>query len=269
MVLGAIFWDVDPVIFRMGSLQVRWYGLFFAMAFYLGYLVLEKIVFKREGLPIGLLDRLATYVVLGTVIGARLGHVLFYEPASYLKDPISILYIWQGGLASHGAAIGILLALWLFVRQSGKTYLWTLDRVVIVVALGGFLIRMGNLMNSEIYGHYTSLPWAFIFARDGETEGRHPTQIYEALSYLILFFALLRYYIRNYKTMKEGFIFGVFMIVLFGVRVLIEFVKEPQVAFEKTMMLNMGQWLSIPFILAGIFLLFYVGRKKELQEKGR
>lgn len=269
MILGQIFWDVNPVIFKFSSLQIRWYGLLFAMAFYLGYLVLETIVFKREGLPIGLLDRLATYVVLGTVIGARLGHVLFYEPASYLEDPISILYIWQGGLASHGAAIGILLALWLFVRHSGKTYLWTLDRVVIVVALGGCLIRMGNLMNSEIYGHYTSLPWGFIFARDGETEGRHPTQIYEALSYLILFFALISYYIRNYKTMKEGFIFGVFLIVLFGVRFLIEFVKEPQVNFEQNMTLNMGQWLSIPFILAGVFLLYYVNRKKEVKGKAK
>lgn len=269
MILGQIFWDVNPVIFKFSSLQIRWYGLLFAMAFYLGYLVLETIVFKREGLPIGLLDRLATYVVLGTVIGARLGHVLFYEPASYLEDPISILYIWQGGLASHGAAIGILLALWLFVRHSGKTYLWTLDRVVIVVALGGCLIRMGNLMNSEIYGHYTSLPWGFIFARDGETEGRHPTQIYEALSYLILFFALISYYIRNYKTMKEGFIFGVFLIVLFGVRFLIEFVKEPQVNFEQNMTLNMGQWLSIPFILAGVFLLYYVNRKKEVKVKAK
>ncbi|MBW6490775.1 MAG: prolipoprotein diacylglyceryl transferase [Lentimicrobium sp.] len=260
--LNQISWDVSPIIFGLGGLQIRWYGLFFALSFYLGYLILEKYVFKREGLPVGLLDKLATYVVIGTVIGARLGHVFFYEPASYLRDPLSILKIWEGGLASHGAAIGILLALWLFVRQSGKTYLWTLDRVVIVVALGGFFIRMGNLMNSEIYGHYTSLPWGFIFMRDGETEGRHPTQIYEALSYLILFFVLIRYYIRNYKTMKEGFIFGVFLIVLFGVRFLIEFVKEPQVAFEQTMSLNMGQLLSLPFILAGIFLLYYVTRKK-------
>lgn len=262
MLLNQISWDVSPIIFKLGSLQIRWYGLFFALAFYLGYVILEKYVFKREGLPVGLLDKLATYVVIGTVIGARLGHVLFYEPASYLRDPLSILKIWEGGLASHGAAIGILLALWLFVRQSGKTYLWTLDRVVIVVALGGFFIRMGNLMNSEIYGHYTSLPWGFIFMRDGENEGRHPTQIYEALSYLILFFVLIRYYIRNYKTMKEGFIFGVFLIVLFGIRFLIEFVKEPQVAFEQTMSLNMGQLLSLPFILAGIFLLYYVNRKK-------
>lgn len=262
MILQQITWDVSPLIFKLGGLQVRWYGLFFAMAFYLGYLILDKQVFRREGLKIDLLDKLATYVVIGTIIGARLGHVFFYEPQSYLQDPISILKIWEGGLASHGAAIGILLALILFVRQTGKTYLWTLDRVVIVVALGGFFIRMGNLMNSEIYGHFTSLPWGFIFVRDGQTDPRHPTQIYEALSYLLLFFALMAYYRKKYKTMKEGTIFGIFLIVLFGVRFLIEFVKEPQVAFEQTMALNMGQWLSVPFILAGIGLLIFATRKK-------
>lgn len=262
MILQQITWDVSPLIFKLGGLQVRWYGLFFALAFYLGYIILDKQVFRREGLKIDLLDKLATYVVIGTIVGARLGHVFFYEPQSYLQDPISILKIWEGGLASHGAAIGILLALILFVRKSGKTYLWTLDRVVIVVALGGFFIRMGNLMNSEIYGHFTSLPWGFIFVRDGQADPRHPTQIYEALSYLLLFFALMAYYRKNFKTMKEGTIFGIFLIVLFGVRFLIEFVKEPQVAFEQTMALNMGQWLSIPFILTGIGLLIYTKRKK-------
>jgi len=257
MLLQQITWDVSPVILKLGSLQIRWYGLFFALAFYLGYLILEKQVFKREGIKIELLDRLATYVVIATIVGARLGHVFFYEPMSYLKDPLSILKIWQGGLASHGAAVGILLALALFVRKSGKTYFWALDRLVIVVALGGFFIRMGNLMNSEIYGHFTSLPWGFVFVRDGETEPRHPTQIYEALSYLILFATLLWFYRKNYSTMKQGTIFGIFLIVLFGVRFLIEFLKEPQVDFERTMSLNMGQLLSLPFILAGVGILLY------------
>ncbi len=262
MILNQIMWDVSPVIFKLGSLQIRWYGLFFALAFYLGYVILEKQVFKRENLPVKLLDSLATYVVIATVIGARLGHILFYQPMDYLTDPISILKIWEGGLASHGAAIGILIAIWMFTRKSGKSFLWTLDRLVIVVALGGFFIRLGNLMNSEIYGHITSLPWGFVFVRDGQADPRHPTQIYEALSYLILFAALLVYYKRNYKTMKEGFIFGIFLIVLFGVRILIEFLKEPQVAFEQTMTLNMGQWLSIPFVLAGLYLLWRTSSKK-------
>lgn len=257
MILTEVIWDYSPVIFKLGSLQVRWYGLFFAMAFLFGYLILEKQVFKREGLKVELLDKLATYVIIGTVIGARLGHVLFYEPGYYLANPAKILAIWQGGLASHGAAIGILLAIWLYTRKTGKSYWWVLDRLVIVVALGGFFIRMGNLMNSEIYGHLTNLPWGFIFVRDGQSDPRHPTQIYEALSYLILFIALLLYYRKNYTTMKQGTIFGIFLIVLFGVRFLIEFLKEPQVTFESNMVLNMGQWLSLPFILFGIYLLAF------------
>ncbi len=256
MVLDQIIWDVSPTIVKLGGVQLRWYGLLFALAFVFGYIVLERQVFRREGLKTDLLDKLATYVIIGTVIGARLGHVLFYEPAYYLSNPLKIFAIWQGGLASHGAAIGILVAIWLYVRKTGKTYWWVIDRVVIVVALGGFFIRMGNLMNSEIYGHLTNLPWGFVFVRDGQTEPRHPTQIYEGLSYLILFFALLSYYQKRYKTMRNGSIFGIFLIVLFGVRFLIEFLKEPQVEFENTMVLNMGQWLSLPFIIFGIWLLW-------------
>lgn len=256
MTLTSIVWDVSPVIIKLGSVQVRYYGLFFALAFLLGYIVLERLVFKREGLKVELLDKLATYVIIGTVIGARLGHVLFYEPAYYLSNPLKILSIWEGGLASHGAAIGILLAIYFFTKKTGKPFLWVLDRLVIVVALGGFFIRMGNLMNSEIYGHFTNLPWGFIFVRDGQTEPRHPTQIYEGLSYLILFFGLLIYYIKRFATMRNGIIFGIFLIILFGVRFMIEFIKEPQVDFETTMALNMGQLLSLPFIVFGFWLLF-------------
>lgn len=262
MILTKVLWDVSPKIVEIGSIQLRWYGLFFALAFLMGYIILDRQVFKREGLKVELLDKLATFVIIGTVIGARLGHVLFYEPGYYLSHPAKILAIWQGGLASHGAAIGILLAIWLYTKRTGKSYWWVLDRLVIVVALGGFFIRMGNLMNSEIYGHLTNLPWGFIFVRDGQTEPRHPTQIYEAFSYLVLFFALLMYYRKNYSTMKQGTIFGIFLIVLFGVRFLIEFLKEPQVAFESGMALNMGQWLSIPFILFGVYLLWRNSKEK-------
>lgn len=201
-----------------------------------------------------MLDQLATYTVIATVIGARLGHVLFYEPAYYLSHPIEILKIWNGGLASHGAAVGILVGLWLFSKSTKKPYYWTLDRVVIVVALGGFFIRMGNLMNSEIYGDVTNLPWGFVFLRDSNSDmlPHHPTQIYEGLSYLVIFFLLLWIYWKNKGNPKPGFIFGLFLILLFGVRLLIEFVKEPQVAFENGMLLNMGQLLSIPFIIAGL-----------------
>ncbi|HLN52582.1 MAG TPA: prolipoprotein diacylglyceryl transferase [Prolixibacteraceae bacterium] len=267
MTLDQIVWNVSPIIVKLGGIQVRWYGLLFAMAFVMGYIVLERQVFKREGLKVELLDKLATYVIIGTVMGARLGHVLFYEPAYYLSNPIKILAIWQGGLASHGAAIGILLAIWFYVRKTGKSYWWVLDRLVIVVALGGFFIRMGNLMNSEIYGHFTNLPWGFVFVRDGQTEPRHPTQIYEGVSYLILFFMLLLYYQKRYKIMQNGSIFGIFLIVLFGIRFLIEFLKEPQVEFENTMALNMGQLLSLPFILFGTWLLWKNSRKQSVAKK--
>jgi len=267
MSLSSIIWDVSPVIVKLGSVQVRWYGLLFALAFLSGYIVLERFVFRREGLKVDLLDKLATYVIIGTVIGARLGHVFFYEPAYFLSNPAKIFAIWQGGLASHGAAIGILLAIWFYTKKTGKSYWWVLDRLVIVVALGGFFIRMGNLMNSEIYGHFTSLPWGFIYVRDGQSNPRHPTQIYEGLCYLILFFFLLRYYIRNYTTMREGTIFGIFLIVLFGVRFFIEFLKEPQVGFEANMLLNMGQLLSLPFILFGIWLLYKNSKEKAVVNK--
>lgn len=256
MILSSIVWDVNPEILPLGSLAIRWYGLLFALGFVLGYLIIGKM-FKNEKLPEKMLDSITTYMVIGTVVGARLGHCLFYEPAYYLSNPIKILKIWEGGLASHGAAIGILLALYLFSRKVKKPYLWTLDRIVIVVALAGFFIRMGNLMNSEIYGGETGLPWGFIFVQAGEVVPKHPTQIYEALSYLGIFGILYAIYIKvGPKKLKTGLIFSLFLILLFSVRFLIEFIKEPQVAFEETMALNMGQLLSIPFILVGVVLLF-------------
>jgi phosphatidylglycerol:prolipoprotein diacylglycerol transferase len=255
MIFSSIIWNVDPEIFRIGSLAVRWYGLLFALGFVLGYIIMGKI-FKTENIQPKVLDTLTTYMVVGTVIGARLGHCLFYEPGYYLSNPILILKVWEGGLASHGAAIGILLALYLFSRKIKKPYLWILDRVVIVVALAGLCIRMGNLMNSEIYGIETNLPWGFIFARENEIVAKHPTQIYEGLSYLLIFFLLYYIYRRNTKNLKPGLIFGLFLILLFSVRFIIEFIKEPQVGFEANMALNMGQLLSIPFILAGIFIMY-------------
>lgn len=226
----------------------------FALGFILGYIIMGKI-FKTEHIAPKVLDTLTTYMVIGTVIGARLGHCLFYEPGYYLSNPILILKIWEGGLASHGAAIGILLALFLFSRKVKKPYLWILDRIVIVVALAGFCIRMGNLMNSEIYGTETTLPWGFIFARENEIVAKHPTQIYEGLLYLLIFFVLYYIYRKNTKDLKTGYIFGLFLILLFSVRFIIEFIKEPQVGFEASMILNMGQILSIPFILTGVFIL--------------
>jgi phosphatidylglycerol:prolipoprotein diacylglycerol transferase len=197
------------------------------------------------------------------VIGARLGHCLFYEPGYYLKHPIEILKIWRGGLASHGAAIGILLALWLFVRKYKFSFIWILDRIVVVVALGGAFIRLGNLMNSEIYGVQTSLPWGFVFIRNLEVVPKHPTQIYESLTYFLIFLLLLWLYYRNDGKPRPGLLFGLFLILVFGMRFLIEFIKEDQVAFESGMKLNLGQLLSIPFFLLGIGMLVWSRRRKK------
>ncbi len=261
MITAVVHWDVNPEIFRIGNFAVRWYGLLFASGFLFGYMILTKM-FRKEGVSLEVLDRLTIYVAVGTVVGARLGHVCFYEPSYFCAHPGEIIKIWHGGLASHGAAIGILLALWLFKKKTGYSFLWTLDRVVVVVALAGFFIRMGNLMNSEIYGVPTSLPWGFVFERNHETVPKHPTQIYEALSYLLIFFYLRHLYYKRDGKVPEGLLFALFLILIFTARFFIEFIKEPQEAFEQALPLDMGQILSIPFILAGIGLLVRV-RKKE------
>lgn len=251
MILNYIVWNVDPEIFSLGPLSIRYYGVLWALSFLLGYFIFEKIV-KKEGLPVNYLDTLTIYMAIGTIVGARLGHCLFYEPEYYLANPLEMLKIWKGGLASHGAAIGIILALYFFSRRTKRPMIYILDRIVITVALAGVLIRLGNLMNSEIYGVETSLPWGFIFKRDGQEVPMHPTQIYEALSYLVGYIILHFIYIKSNAKPKPGLLFGLFLIFIFATRFLIEFIKQPQVDFEKDMILNMGQWLSIPFVLIGL-----------------
>lgn len=253
-------WNVNPEIFNIGKFAIRWYGLLYASSFFFGYLIMARF-FKKEKIPEAILDRLTLYMVFGTIIGARLGHCLFYEPDYYLANPLEILKIWHGGLASHGAAIGIFISLYLFAKKSKKSYLWILDRVAVVVALAAFFIRTGNLMNSEIYGVETSLPWGFVFLRNGETAPKHPTQIYEALAYLLVFILLYFIYIKKQGVIKSGLLFSLFMIFVFTFRFFVEFIKNDQVTFESGMMLNMGQWLSIPFVLLGIILLYFVLKK--------
>jgi prolipoprotein diacylglyceryl transferase len=257
--LHYIIWDVKPEIFTLElfgmEFSPRWYGLLFALGFLIGQQILFYI-FKKEGKPETDVETLTVYMVLATVIGARLGHVLFYEPAEYLRNPVDILKIWEGGLASHGATIGILFALYLYARKKkDQTYLWVVDRIVITVAFAGMLIRLGNLMNSEIYGHQTSLPWGFLFVLRDETVPKHPTQIYEALFCLILFIALLLIWRKRKAAIPDGLLLGIFLVALFTFRFFVEFVKEPQVAFEKEMLLNMGQILSIPAVIGGIVVL--------------
>jgi phosphatidylglycerol:prolipoprotein diacylglycerol transferase len=271
MHLLVIPWDVNPEIFRIGSFAVRWYGLLFASSFLFGYIIMDKI-FKNENLGQQVLDRLTIYMAVGVIAGARLGHCLFYEPGYYLSHPLEILAVWHGGLASHGAAIGILIALWLFIRKEKKEYTWIIDRIAIVVALSGFFIRMGNLMNSEIYGIETTVPWGFVFLRNGETAPKHPTQIYEGLAYLFIFILLFSIYWKKKGEYIQGLLISLTLILIFTARFFIEFLKEDQVAFEAGMKLNMGQLLSIPFVAAG-FIWLYISLKQKkravIKRKGR
>lgn len=265
MILQYITWDIDPVIFTLGPLSIRWYGILFSGSFLISYLWLTKL-FKDEKVSINILDGLTTTMIISTIIGARLGHCLFYEPEKYLKNPIEILKIWEGGLASHGAAIAILLGLIWYARRTKMPVLWYFDRVAIFTAFAGAFIRFGNLMNSEIFGDITNLPWGFYFINYFDPtmglDPRHPTQLYEAFSYLAIFVFLMSYYKKKLGKFKNGQLFGYFLIMVFGVRFLIEWVKIPQVAFEESMSLNMGQLLSIPLILLGILTLYLINRKK-------
>jgi phosphatidylglycerol---prolipoprotein diacylglyceryl transferase len=267
MILTSITWTAQPEIFHAGNFAIRWYGVLFALGFAFGYVIMLQF-FKKEKIPVKLLDQLTTVMVIATVIGARLGHCLFYEPGYYLSNPLEIFKVWQGGLASHGAAIGILIAVYIFARKNKVSYLWTMDRVATVTALAGFFIRMGNLMNSEIFGRPTSLPWGFIYANASEPaqrlDARHPTQIYEGLAYLAIFAILMLVYYRNNGKPREGSLISLFLVLVFGVRFFIEFLKEPQVGFEQHMALNMGQLLSIPLVLIGAVGLYLIYRKKKL-----
>ena len=208
------------------------------------------------------------FASFSTIIGSRLGHCFFYSSAYYLEHPAQILNLKRGGMASHGAAIGLLVGLWLFSRKNKMSYLWSLDRIMIPVTICGALVRLGNLFNSEIYGVETSLPWGFIFERAGETVPRHPTQIYEALCYLASFFILIwLYYRRDLARRRPGFLFGMGIALVFTSRFLIEQIKTTQVAFESDMSLHMGQWLSIPFVIGGLGMIAWSLRRPELTPK--
>lgn len=247
-------WDFNPVFFSIGSLKVYWYGLMFATAFIIGYQIMRWI-YVREGRNVEDIDNLLIYVVIGTVVGARLGHCFFYEPSYYLSEPLKIFAIWEGGLASHGGAIGVLLGLYLYKRKTQETYLWLLDRVAIPAALAGGFIRIGNLFNSEILGIPTSVPWAIIFERI-DLVPRHPAQIYEAVTYFLIFSLLLYIYKKGDGKSKDGVIFSTYLIFVFASRFGIEFVKAKQAAYSSEFWLSTGQMLSVPFVLLGVVLMF-------------
>ncbi|MFW5851727.1 MAG: prolipoprotein diacylglyceryl transferase [Bacteroidota bacterium] len=336
--LDFIIWNVNPEI--IDGFRIRWYGLFFAIGFFISYTILNKI-FQREGLKQKETDNFIFLVFVFLILGLRIGHCLFYEPDYYLSNPIEILYIWKGGLASHGGAIGLMLAFFIFSIRSKRSFLWIMSRAAIVIPFTATMVRFGNLMNSEIYGIATDLPWAFVFVRDaiisttpeqltdviiqsgavasdlhshvtrlfaGSAEtlqdgiplvdiqhallrhdlitqenmpkliqslvsaklihSHHPTQIYEAVVYLVTFITLTGYYFTRAKKklpISNNLILAITLIVIFTARFIIEFIKNEQVEFEQTMTLNMGQWLSIPFILIGFFFLFrFLNEKKQV-----
>lgn len=256
--LGFITWDISPEIVQLGPLAIRWYSLMFVVGFFLGYRIVARM-FRHEGAPEKWLGVLLCYLIIGTVVGARLGHVFFYAWDYYSAHPADILKIWEGGLASHGGTIGNIIGLLLFSwLVSKKSPSWVFDKVVVPVALVAGLIRLGNLMNSEIYGDYTQMPWGFIFVRNGETLASHPTQIYEAVAYFVLFGLLMWMYWKRNAEERPWLITGVFFIWVFGARFLIEYIKNVQERWEIQMIsdcgMNMGQALSIPFILFGVVL---------------
>jgi phosphatidylglycerol---prolipoprotein diacylglyceryl transferase len=369
MTIGYVIWNARPQLFDFGSFEIRYYSLLFALGFVTGYIILSRI-FKKQGLSQELLDRLTVYMVLSTIIGARLGHCFFYEFSYYSQHPLEIILPFRGkmgsdfeftgfqGLASHGAGVGIIIGILLFARKTKSSFLWTMDMIVLVTALAGCFIRLGNLMNSEIYGNPTKSTHGFVFTHDltrlltekypGTVEyidyekikettagpsgsvpiqinihfnrkikdeksihefgraflpadlrrynfdnnilppptdslpnhisqknklfvlsaridavPRYPTQIYEAMSYLFIFMVLLLIYYKLDKRLRNGFLFGVFLILVFSARFIIEFVKQNQESFEDSLSLNMGQILSIPFVIGGIVLVVLKWPKNE------
>ncbi len=264
--LSFVTWLAKPDIIS-SVVTIRWYGVLFAIGFYIGYVIVSR-EFRHEGAPEKWLGSLFIYVVVATIIGARLGHVFFYEWDYYGAHPGEILKIWNGGLASHGGTIGIIVAVFIYSwAVTKRSPLWTFDRLVVPVGFVGALIRLGNLMNHEIYGHATDVPWAFSFvtnvhqwmagAEPVMSAPSHPTQLYEAAAYIALSCLLMWMYWRRDAECRPGLIFGTFLTILFSARFLIEFVKNEQVEWEQGMALNMGQLLSIPFIILGIGLIIY------------
>ena len=275
--LLSVVWDVDPILIHFGNGGIRWYGLLWAIGIYLCYLV-QVWLYKHEHCPEDWADKIFVWMTLGVIIGARIGHCWFYEwhlspdPIQifswtidyrnpYIENPFLLLKIWEGGLSSHGGGIGLILAALMLnkkhfsKRPEYKTsFIWILDRLCLGVCITATLIRFGNLMNSEIYGGPTDLPWGFIFVRDGQTVPCHPTQIYEMLYCLIALAITWSMYWFTEARRREGLLIGTFFLVVFVTRFCLEFIKNDQEAFEANFLLNLGQLLSIPFIIAGVWL---------------
>ncbi len=272
--MGPIEWNVDPEIVKLfNTFPLKYYGILFVLGLLLGYEIVKRI-YKSENISVENLEKLSTYLFIGILLGARLGHCLFYDFAYFSKHPLEIFLPFQitegnwhftgfAGLASHGGSIGAILAIIIYSIRSKTSLLWILDRVAIGAPITGAFIRFGNFMNSEIYGKPTEGNYGVVFIQD-DLIPRHPTQLYEAFSYLIIFGILWYLYKKTNLRNNEGFIFGILLVILFSARLVLEIFKENQVAFEDNMALNMGQLLSIPFILAGITLVVISKMKTKL-----
>ena len=259
--IAAITWDIDPILIHFGNGGLRWYGLLWAIGIYVAWFINDRM-YKHEHCPENWSTYSFFYITIGAFIGSRLGHCLFYGWQDggnpYIEHPLRILEVWNGGMSSHGGAIGILLTAWLidklyFRKYPEYSWIWIMDRLGICLCATGACIRLGNLMNSEVYGHPTDLPWGFIFVRNGDTMPCHPTQIYEILTLVIALVILLYLYWKKDAGKREGMLAGLFGVMVFGSRFLIEFIKNDQEAFEAGLALNMGQILSIPIVLLGIY----------------
>lgn len=274
MFLLKIDWAPSETLFKIGSFGIHYYSLMFVIAFGLGYYIMKKI-FENEKIPIEYLESLFVYMVVSILLGARLGDVFFYSWDYYQDHLLEILlpiretadgYTFTGfrGLASHGAVIGVLIGIYLFQKKfKDKSLLWLLDHLTIPVSLGAAFVRLGNFFNSEIVGKYTGNNFGVVFLNNRETLPRHPAQLYEALCYLCLFFAL-RYTYKSATKHKDGYLFGLFFTGMFSIRFLIEFIKESQGGFEEVMpFFTTGQWLSIPLIVMGLILIL---RKNKVSE---
>jgi prolipoprotein diacylglyceryl transferase len=260
-------WNVDPVLLHLGPVALRWYGLLFTGGLFAAYAV-GAWSFERAGGSREDASRLLSYVVVGTIVGARLGHCLLYEPRYYLRHPLEILAIWRGGLASHGGAAGIALAVWLFARRAGRSPLWLLDRVAVAAPVAAASIRIGNFFNSEIIGRPSTLPWAVVFARV-DSQPRHPAMLYEAAAYLGIFAGMLWLEARTNIRDRRGALTGILLALIFSARFVIEFVKEPQEAFEAALPLDLGQLLSLPVIAIGLLLLVVAYRAQARPANGQ
>jgi phosphatidylglycerol:prolipoprotein diacylglycerol transferase len=276
--LNYIIWNFDPILVKLGPITIHWYGLMWGLGFLIGFELMSRI-FKHEKHPKEWADKMFIFMFIGTIIGARLGHCLFYEHwfdwvdtngmlrEGYISHPLNLLKIYEGGLSSHGGAFGILTAMFFYNRNvSKKGYIWIFDRLVMPVAVVGAFIRFGNLLNSEIYGEATTMPWGFIFVRDGQTLPAHPTQLYEVLYCLVSLGLTSFLYWKKKAYQRRGLIFGTFLIIIFFTRFLLEFIKNNQESFEDSMALNMGQILSIPFVLWGGWLIYNSYKKPRIED---